>query len=60
MLSLNEWRRNRDKAGILLDLVYNAQDGAKEKAWQIYKKWANAEITCKEAKKQLEKLAGKA
>ena len=61
MLSTKEWRRNRDRAGILLGLVYKVpRDEAREKAWQVYRKWANAEISYREAEKKLRELAGEA
>ena len=58
MLSTREWRRNRDRAGILLGLVYRA--GNTSEAWRIYRKWANAEITYEEARKRLLELERKA
>ena len=58
MFSTKEWRKNRDRAGILLGLVLEA--GNTDEAWRIYKKWANAEITYEEARKQLEEIARKA
>jgi len=58
MLSAGEWRRSRDKAGILLGLVLKA--GNTDRAWQVYKQWANTEITYEEAKKRLQRLAGQA
>ena len=61
MLTTREWRKNRDRAGILLGLVYSTPEGrARERAWSIYRKWANAEITYSEAEKRLRELAGKA
>ena len=58
MLSVKEWRRNRDRAGILLGLVLEA--GNTDEAWRVYKKWANAEITYEEARKRLRELAARA
>jgi len=58
LLSTKEWRRNRDRAGILLGLVLKA--GNTDEAWRVYKQWANAEITYTEAKKKLEELARQA
>jgi len=61
LFSTKEWRKNRDRAGILLGHVYKTPKGeAREKAWRVYKKWANAEITYEEARKQLEEIARKA
>ncbi len=61
MLSTREWRKNRDQAGVLLGLVYKTPKGeARERAWRVYEKWANAEISYSEAEKRLKKLAGKA
>jgi len=57
LLSTKEWRKNRDRAGKLLGLVLKA--GNTDKAWQIYKKWANTETTYKEAEKKLKELAEK-
>ncbi len=54
----SEWRRNRDKAGILLGLVYDA--GNTSEAWEIYKQWAGARISFGEAKRRLERLAATA
>ncbi len=58
MLSTREWRRNRDREGILLGLVYRA--GKTTEAWRVYREWANAEITYEEARKRLLELARKA
>ena len=60
MLSTREWRRNRDRAGVLLGLVYKAPKGeAREKAWRIYRDWADARITFEEAKRRLERLSAR-
>ena len=56
--STGEWRRNRDQAGILLGLVLEA--GNTGEAWQVYRKWANAEISYHEAEKRLRELARRA
>ncbi len=54
MPSISTLRRNRDLAGQLLILVLKA--GNSEEAWKIYNKWANHEITFKEAKRELTKI----
>ena len=56
MSIVREWRKDRDRAGILLYLVGKA--GFSKRAWSIYNKWLKYKISYREAKKKLEKLAG--
>ena len=55
LMTLKEWRRYRDMAGILIDLVVEA--GNDDEAWSIYHAWLARKIGFKEARKRLRKLA---
>jgi len=56
-----EWRRLRDKAGILLGYVAKAvRAGRGEEAWRVYEEWRSGRIGFKEARRRLEQLLAEA
>ena len=60
MMSLKEFRRERNRAGRLLGLVYDAmKQGRGEEAKRIYSMWKNGKITYRQALARLKKLANK-
>ena len=56
-MSVKEWRKYRDQAGILLHLISLVPKDRREKAWRIYHEWRDWKITFSEAKKKLKELA---
>ncbi len=58
LMTLKEWRRYRDMAGILIDLVVEAGNG--DEAWSIYHAWRDGKLTYRQALARLKKLAREA
>ena len=57
MMSLKEFRKQRNRAGILLGLVYDAmKQGRGEEAKKIYNMWRQGKITYRQALARLKKL----
>ncbi len=57
MMSLKEFRKQRNRAGILLGLVYDAmKQGRGEEAKKIYSMWREGKITYRQARTKLKKL----
>ncbi len=57
--SVKEWRKNRDRAGILASRIYiihRVAPDLEEEAWRVYEKWKRDEISFEEALKKLEEL----
>ena len=58
---LKQYRRLRDKAGILLSLVAKTPRGPlRRHAWQIYHAWRDGKLTYRQALARLKKLAREA
>lgn len=56
--ALKQYRRLRDRAGILLGLVAKTSHGGQRKeAWRIYHAWRDGKLTYREALARLKKLA---
>ncbi len=53
--ALKQYRRLRDRAGILLSYVVDA--GNTGEAWRIYHAWRDGKLTYREALARLKKLA---
>lgn len=54
LMTLKEWRKYRNMAGILVSLVVKA--GNTREAWRIYDAWLARKISFEEAKKRLKRL----
>ncbi len=54
LMTLKEWRKWRNQAGILIDLVVEA--GNDDEAWRIYHAWRDFKISFEEARKRLKRL----
>ncbi len=59
MMTLREWRRWRDQAGVLLSLLDLVPEDRRDEAWRIYYLWRDWKLSFTEAKKRILALAGK-
>jgi len=59
MMTLKEWRKWRDQAGILLSLFDLVPEERRNEAWRIYRMWRDFKISFTEAKKRILALAKK-
>ncbi len=55
-MTVKEWRKLRDQAGILLGLMDYVPECRKGEAWRIYYLWRDCKITFREAKRRLKSL----
>jgi len=53
VMTIKEWRKRRNQAGILLSLVMEAPKEKRKEAQRIYREWQKGKITYKQAKKLL-------
>ncbi len=59
--SVREWRERRDQAGELIHIVVQIPRGPlRRKAWEIFDRWQEEEITFQEAKRRLRELVERA
>ncbi len=59
MMTLKEWRKWRDQAGILLAMFDDAPKDRRNEAWRIYHLWRDWKISFTEAKRRIKALAKK-
>ena len=59
MMTLREWRKWRDQAGVLLSLLDLVPEDRRGEAWRIYHLWRDWKLSFAEAKKRILALAGK-
>ena len=61
VMSVKEWRRYRDQAGVLYVLMMEAPRGRRREARKIYREWQAGRLTFSEAREMLEEIlrAGK-
>jgi len=58
-MSVKEWRKFRDQAGVLLSMFDDVPESRQEEAWRIYRMWRDWKISFTEAKRRLKALASK-
>ena len=58
-MTVKEWRKWRDQAGILLSLFDLVPEERRNEAWRIYHLWHDWKISFTEAKRRIKALAKK-
>ncbi len=58
-MSVREWRRRRDQAGILIGMIRDLPPSKQREGRRIYEEWRTWKISFTEAKRRLRALAKK-
>ncbi len=59
MMTVEEWRKRRNQAGILIGMIYDLPPEKRVEGRRIFELWRDWRISFAEARRRIKALAGK-